>query len=152
MKKIFNSKLVSIPKGSLMAEAKQLMTREKIRHLSIVNDENEIVSILSRHDISDADRFQDLPVDLFASFPVQFVTSDTPLSEVALIMLEKKISSVVLCDSHQNAIGIITSDNLLLQFSELAREIEKKKEGAFDQFQFMIGAGEFFKKLSDIGI
>lgn len=153
MDMIFNSKLISILQGSSIAAAKELMATHRIRHLPIVNNQNEIISIISKHDMMYAEKFQDLPVDLFASFPVQYVTAETPLSTVALKMLEQKISSVILCDSSKFAIGIITTDDLLFQFSLMAKEIEKAgADEEVKKFNLLNGAGEFFQKLSNIGI
>ncbi|MFZ3229334.1 MAG: CBS domain-containing protein [Pseudobdellovibrio sp.] len=150
MAPIFNSNMICIKAGSTMKAAKQLMDENRIRHLPVISDENKIVAMLSKHDLTDVQKFQDLPIDLFANYPVSFVTIDTPLSTVATKMIEEKISSLVLCDSEKNAIGIITSDDLLFQFSQMLKE--KENTSSITKIDILTTAGEFFKKLADIGI
>ena len=135
-----------------MRDAKNRMDENRIRHLPVVNSSNEIIGMLSERDVTDMPRFQDFPVNLFATSPVQYVTAATPLSTVALLMLEKKISAVLLCDSQKMAIGMITSDDILLQFSKMMKDVEAKSSREMDPLDIVVGAGEFFKKLSEIGI
>ncbi len=152
MKKIVNSKLVSVPAGTSMATAKELMTTKRIRYLPVVNEKNEIINVLSAEEMKHADRFQDSSVEHYALKPVQYVKDETPLSTVALLMIEKNISSVILCNSKYEAIGIITTEALLLQFSQIMKKIEKRGLKEVNEMDFVIGAGEFFRRLSEIGI
>lgn len=152
MRKITNSKLVSVPSGTSMVVAKELMNAKRIRYLPVVNEKNEIINVLSVDEMKHADRFQDSSVENYARKPVQYVTDETPLSTVALLMIEKNISSVVLCNSQYEAIGIITTEALLLQFSQIMKKIEKRGFKDITEMDFVVGAGEFFRRLSEIGI
>jgi acetoin utilization protein AcuB len=149
---IFNSKLICIKTGSTISQAKSVMHERRIRHLPVIDDDNQILSVLSKSDMTDVLKFADMPVDLFASSPVKWVDMDTPLWRVANIMLENKISSVLLCDSEKRAVGIITTDDLLFQFSQLLREKENPGLGGWNMLNTMTTAGTFFNKLADIGI
>jgi acetoin utilization protein AcuB len=149
----YSPELICIASGSTMLEAQNLMSEKRIRHLPVIDKQNKIISMLSQHDLTGVAKFRDLPVDLFASSPVEYVTTDTPLSSVALVMLQKKISSVLLANSENQAVGIITTDDMLFQFSQLLKEKEEKGQSTdWDQAKILTTAGEFFKKLSDIGI
>ncbi|MGZ3725925.1 MAG: CBS domain-containing protein [Pseudobdellovibrio sp.] len=148
MEKIFNSKLICIESGSEMAEAKKLMREKRIRHLPVVTPDNCISGILTAHDLTDVDKYQDLAVDLFASFPVKFITPEARLSDVALRMIAEKVSCLLIVEDGK-ATGIITTDDLLYEFSKLQKE---KEENASTLAQTLITAGEFFRKLADIGI
>jgi acetoin utilization protein AcuB len=150
MEKIFSSNLICVRSGTTVKSAKQIMAEKRIRHLPIVDLDQNIISIISNHDLISHERVQELPVDFFASSPVVFVISDTPLSTIAYKMIEQKISSVVLCNNAKQAVGIITSTDLLLQFANLLKD--QKTPGSFDTFKALSTAGEFFRKLSDIGI
>jgi acetoin utilization protein AcuB len=152
MEAIFNSKLIGIRTGTSVSEAKQMMKEKRIRHLPVVDANNKIVAMLSARDLSDVAKFQDMPVDLFSSFPVKFVTLDVPLSKVALMMIEEKISSVLVCDETHKAVGIITSDDLLFQFSQMLKEKEKSIASESTPLSALTTAGEFFRRLSEIGI
>lgn len=152
MKKITNSKLESVPAGTSMAEAKEVMTTKRLRYLTVVNEENEIINVLSSEEMKHADRFQDTAVENFYRKNVQYVKDDTPLSTVALLMIEKKISFVILCNPGYEATGIITTEALLLQFSQIMKKIERRGFREITEMDFVIGAGEFFRRLSEIGI
>lgn len=152
MRKILNSKLISVPAGTSMAIAKEFMNTKRIRYLAVVNDKNEIINVLSAEEMKHADRFQDASVEHYALKPVQYVKDETPLSTVALLMIEKNIPSVILCNSQYEAVGIITTEALLLQFSQIMKKIEKRGLQNVTEMDFVIGAGEFFRRLSEIGI
>ncbi|MEK6627871.1 MAG: CBS domain-containing protein [Bdellovibrionota bacterium] len=127
-----------------------MMREKRIRHLPVIDSQGRINSMLSSHDMTDVPKFRDLPVELFASFPVRTVKPDTPLSLVALTMLEEKISSLIVVENNE-AIGIITSDDLLFQFSLILKDKEKSG-GSYNWANVATTAGEFFRKLADIGI
>lgn len=149
MEGIYSKNLICIKSGATMGEAADMMREKRIRHLPVVDAQNRINSILSAHDMTDVQKFRDLPVDLFTSFPVRTVTPDTPLSEVSFMMLKEKISCLIIAEGGE-AVGIITTDDLLFQFSLILKEKEKK--GAFVWTDTLSTAGEFFRKFSDIGI
>ncbi|MGZ3690222.1 MAG: CBS domain-containing protein [Pseudobdellovibrio sp.] len=152
MKQARNSKLICINAGTNMREANELMNEKRIRHLPLVDDNNEIIGMLSKHDFTEVMNFQDLTVDLFASSPVKFVTESTPLSTVALKMISEKISSVILCNDQGEASGIITTDDLLYQFAQLLSDTGQHNEFNWEKFDAIQTAGAFAQKLSDIGI
>lgn len=152
MEVIFNSKIIGIRSGASVREAQRLMKEKRIRHLPVIDAQNEIVAMLSQRDLSTAEKLQDMPVDLFSSFPVKFVGLGVPLSRVALIMVEEKISSVLVCDENNKAIGIITSDDLLFQLSQMLKVKENESATELTPLSALATAGEFFRRLSEIGI
>lgn len=152
MENIFKAKLICIRSGSPMKRAGEMMKEHRIRHLPVINTEDRIVGMISKTDLTDVAKFAEFPVDLFSSFPVQTVTADSPLSSVALLMIEKKISSVILSDSNSNAIGIITAEDLLFQLAQILKEKESSGTGSWTTVNTLSTVGEFFRKLSDIGI
>jgi CBS domain-containing protein len=152
VKNIFKSNLICVKSGSTMRQAEEIMKDKRIRHLPVVDGDDRITGMLSRTDLTDVLKFADLPVDLFASFPVETVSADEKLSAVALKMIEKKISSVILRDDDGNAIGIITSEDLLFQLAQMLKKDEASESGRWDTANVLSTAGEFFRKLSDIGI
>lgn len=152
MKKIKNLKLACVSAGSSMAEAKELMNTKRLRYLPVVNIRNEIINVLSLEEMKHADRFQDTTIENYSVKAVPWVTDDTPLSTVALQMIEKKNSFIILCNPQHEAVGIITTEALLLQFSHIMKKIENKGTRELTEMDFVIGAGEFFRRLSEIGI
>lgn len=149
-----NSSLICINQHAAVHEAKLLMKEKRIRHLPVINHENKIVGIFTERDLIGTDRFQGLPVELFANPHIEFVTQDTPLRAVALKMLEKKISCVLLTSSENEVTGILTTDDLLFHLSEVLRK-ENLKDTFIDEVKSMswVGTvGELSRKLADIGI
>jgi acetoin utilization protein AcuB len=151
MKNIGQNDVVCIESGTTLRSAKEIMAERRIRHLPIVDKNKTIISLISKHDFTNVDRFQDLPVDLFASQPVVYVSEDTPIRNVALKLLENKISCVLLSGQDSKLVGIITTDDLLFHLAELLKD-EKEKTSTLRTSDILITAGEFFRRLSDIGI
>lgn len=158
MKSKYKTNLICIASGATVFEAKEIMKERRIRHLPVINEKNDIIGILSRHDLTDISKFQDMPVDLFASTPVEYVENSTPLRQVTLLMLKKKISCVLVTDEHLEVTGIITTDDLLFHLSELLKTAEAESPEAINEPNSMLSVrslmtlGEVSRKLSDIGI
>lgn len=153
MKLARNSRMICIKAGTPMAEARELMDNRRVRHLPVLNEQDEVIGMLSKHDLTDVPKFQDLPVELFASFPAQYVTLDTPISTVSLRMIEQKISSLVLVDYSGEAVGLITTDDLLFELSKLTRENEEHTVAEWTGALTNVNtAGEISRRLADIGI
>jgi acetoin utilization protein AcuB len=145
--------MICIKTGTPMGEARELMENRRVRHLPVLNDHDEVIGMLSKHDLTDVPKFQDLPVELFASFPAQYVTLDTPISTVSLRMIEARISSLVLVDYSGEAVGIITTDDLLYELSKLTRENEEHTVAEWTGALTNVNtAGEISRRLADIGI
>lgn len=152
MKANYKTDLICISGSSTLRDAREMMRENRIRHLPVINSQKEIVGILSKHDMSDLPEVQDYPVEMLAHSPVMTVSNEMPLRAAALKMVEEKISSVLVTDAHQNVLGIITTDDLLY---ELARRLEDKpqsKDRSWTESDSLITVGEFFRRLSDIGI
>ncbi|MDZ4662049.1 MAG: CBS domain-containing protein [Pseudomonadota bacterium] len=104
--------------------AYQKMGRAHIRHLPVINDDGEVVGIISDRDFQRAiwvqsdDRIPKARFDVAANVkdymttPVESVPSDAKLSDVARRMVIEKISAF-LVTKNENIIGIITHEDLL---------------------------------------
>ena len=152
MEKSFKTNVVYIAKGSTIEQARNLMKEKRIHHLPIVDEIGRIEGVISSRDLTDIPKYQDLPVEVLASFPVEYVTESEPLRQVALKMIEKKISSVLLTDSESSVIGIITTNDLLFHLAELLKKEPVGEKKSWTDMDVVITVGEFFRKLSDIGI
>ena len=152
MKLRSDSKLICIKVGASMSEAKNLMTERRVRHLPVIDDSNQVLGMLSKHDLTDVPKFQQLPVELFLQTPVEYVIPETPLSEIALKMIQQKISSVLVCDDSKMVYGIITTDDLLYEFSKVMKEKETDSVSHWSSVDALNAATEVSRKLADIGI
>lgn len=148
-------KLICINKDTPVHEAQQIMKEKRIRHLPVTNHLDEIVGILTDRDLLSAGQFQSLPIEVFANPHVEFVPNEMPIRIVALKMLEKKISCVLLTDENKEVVGILTTDDLLFHLSELLKKDDHKEVSLLDQIKANPWAetvGELARKLSEMGI
>src|SRR5687768_15893175 len=104
------------------------MTREKIRHLPVLDDSGTVVGIISDRDFKRAmwpvesagDNYKtkdpvfksSAVVSDYMSGPVKNVDYKTDLVEVAKLMVEEKISAVLVTQGAE-LIGIVTHEDLL---------------------------------------
>ncbi|MDG5787025.1 acetoin utilization AcuB family protein [Evansella sp. AB-P1] len=117
---------VSSPHATLK-DALQVMVSNEIRHLPIVNDENEIIGIISDRDIKDASpsifdnkeneflnkQIEDIMIkDVLTALPNDFV------EDAAKYMTDNQISCLPIEDNGK-LIGIITETDLLFTLVKL---------------------------------
>lgn len=107
-------------------DLQRLMDRHGIRHLPVVRDD-VAVGIISDRDVrlisgmSVAEKFQMLAGDLMTTDPVA-VRATTPLDEVAHIMAEKKVGSVIVNHDDGRLLGIFTATDALNALIEIIRK------------------------------
>jgi acetoin utilization protein AcuB len=139
---------VTIHMSENVTEAYLLMTKKRIRHLPVVDEGGTIIGILSDRDVQRCVRYDrhnrspelDLessldPKILVAdamSWPAHQVEGDTPLREVALLMMKEKISSVVVRSSAAGKYGILTTDDLLRVLASLLEKEPSRVRMAVD--------------------
>jgi CBS domain-containing protein len=119
VKKAMTKKLFTVQMGTTLFEAYQLMKEKRIRHLPVIDEKDDVVGIISHRDLSAIPNSKNVQVEMMMSSPVEFVSEDVPLRQAVFLMLQKKISSLLISDKQDNAIGIITTDDLLWYLSHL---------------------------------
>ena len=131
-----SSPVVSIPANTPINEALNLMRKEHIRRMPVMQND-KLVGIISDHDLLNASPspatslsiwemnylLSKITVSEVMTKKVITVAEDTPIEEAARIMADNKIGGLpVMRDSH--VVGIITETDLFKVFLELmgARE------------------------------
>ncbi len=120
---------VSIEESMGFAELLKLMTSEGFRHLPVLRD-GEPVGIISDRDVRlfagmpATDREQLTAADIMSDDPIT-VDASTPLDKVALLMSDKKISSLIVMEN-EDFLGIFTATDALNALIELLREAANK--------------------------
>jgi CBS domain-containing protein len=131
IKRIYSNNLVTIQDGADLSEAEDLMNNYNIRHLPVVDHENILVGIISKSDyiaLKYVDsRLKNLSVRHVMSSPVKAVGKNTAVREVARLFVNKKINSVIVVD-HQEAIGIVTSEDLIKLLAERPETLQETDE------------------------
>ena len=127
IKQTMTKKLVTIPWGSSLAEADELMGEKRIRHLPVIDDEGDVLGIVSKKDVSTLMSAQSVTVEKVMRTPVEFVDEDMSLRNAIFKMLEKKISCLLISNNEGQAVGIVTTDDLLWFLAQMLSEDAKKE-------------------------
>jgi acetoin utilization protein AcuB len=120
-------KIMTIGLNDSVRKAYQIMTERKIRHLPVVDKNGDVVGILSDRDLQRAmtptksENSFEVSVEFdpvfevkdFMSWPVRTVLDDTSIRDVALQILNEKISAVIVIGYGHSYRGIITTDDLI---------------------------------------
>lgn len=148
---VTSQKLISVVVGTTATEALRLMDEKRIRHLAIVNEHQEVVGVISSHLLSNLKNPELMPVEFFINKPASFVDQNSPLRSSILKMLSEKISSLLITDENGEAVGIVTTDDLLWY---LAHKIEEENSNSisFSSFFNLQTIGEASRQLALAGI
>ncbi len=123
---LMKKKVNTIAPDATMLDAYRLMKSKNIRHLPVVDVCGKLVGILSDRDVQRAmichkiSDFQqevhlanDIVVCDFMNWPVMTVSENTSINRVASMMLEQKVSALVVENQHGQVAGIVTTSDLL---------------------------------------
>ncbi|AGH95647.1 hypothetical protein A11Q_1431 [Pseudobdellovibrio exovorus JSS] len=129
---VMSSNLVSISEERDIDTAESLMKVNRIRHLPVVNQNNELSGILSAKDVVKVkDKKQAIKSVMTA--PVKVVRKDSNIKSVIELMLRNKISSILVADS-EDIVGIVTTDDLLRLLTQVltdSDDLENTDIGSF---------------------
>ncbi|AFZ00198.1 Polynucleotide adenylyltransferase region [Calothrix sp. PCC 6303] len=108
----------SIHPHNTVAEAQKVLLRYGHSGLTVVGDAGEVLGIISRRDLDIAayHGFQDAAVESHMSTSVKFVTPDTTLAEVQILMIRYDIGRLPVVET-QKLVGIITRSDILRYLS-----------------------------------
>lgn len=116
---------LTVPYDAHLDELAEVMGKNGIRHLPVVRD-RRVVGVVSQRDLNVAQNLSKLErmtikaQDIMSTDPVT-VGYDMPLDEVAFIMSDKKIGSVIVNDDEDKLLGIFTSTDALNALIEVIR-------------------------------
>lgn len=110
-------------------EAYALMTKRGIRHLPVADDEGAVVGIISDRDFQRAMWIEqpdfasgyvaqpsfdpNRTVRDFMSWPVTSIDEGRSVADAALLMLDQKISALLVTRGEDQVVGIVTTEDLL---------------------------------------
>ena len=124
--------VITVRPDTSMPEALDMMRKEHIRRLPVVNQRGELVGIVTETDLLKASPSEatslsiyevtyllsKLTVDRIMTKKVITTTEDTPVEEAALVMADHKFSGLPVMRGKE-LVGIITESNLFRIFLEL---------------------------------
>ena len=128
VEEIMNTHVISLKETATVNKAVRTMRDKKIRHLPIINDANEVVGIVTDHDIKNAlpsslreepnsNVYDAVIADIMVKDPIIGHPLDF-VEEVAMTMYENKISCLPIV-SGGKLIGIVTTTDVLYRYIEL---------------------------------
>ena len=110
---IMSDKVWAIDQDANSDEALKKMIHYKIHHLA-VEDQGALVGVITDRDIFKNKLSDELePIHKIMNPHVLLCYEDTLIMQVAKVMLEENISSMIVIDSSKQRTGIITRTNLL---------------------------------------
>lgn len=119
---VMTANLISISEERDIDTAEGLMKINKIRHLPVVNGNNELSGILSAKDVAKV-KDKNQPIKTIMTTPVRVVKKNANVKSVIELMLRNKISSVLVA-SDEDIVGIVTTDDLLRLLSQVLSDSE----------------------------
>lgn len=119
VKTVMTQKLVCVYMGTSLFEAHELMEEKRFRHLPVIDREDQVVGIISQRDLQFVPDSKNLTVEMLMTTPIEYIDVHMPLRKSILVMLEKKISSLLVIDSQETIVGIVTTDDILWHLARL---------------------------------
>lgn len=139
-KRLMKSHIIRIAPEDSMLDAYKLMFDKKIRHLPVFDKHQKLVGILSERDVERAmivDKKSPVSQELslnseklvkdFMSYPVFSVHEQSPIIAVIDTIISKKVSAVMVESTSGEWTGIISTDDLLIMFSDILQREEELK-------------------------
>lgn len=126
VREIMSSPAVVIHQDATLEEAQSLMEERNIRRLLVVDNDGRLVGILTEGDLREASAIK-ATVNPYAPEAAEpwltvaeamtpnpiTVLPDTPIWQVAELLMEKKIGGVPVLDEEKNICGIVTTSDIL---------------------------------------
>lgn len=124
-------KVVTVVKETTVLDAKNLMQRQGIRHLPVVDDENRLVGIVTDRDIRSAlpydlakrdadprekEKYAHLKVGHIMSTDLLPVSPTHTLQDALLLLEKKKVGSLPVVDDDNRVVGILSVRDLMRAF------------------------------------
>lgn len=113
---LMSTAVVTMKVTDVITSAHAEMEVGMIRHLPVVDDHGRLVGVLSDRDILNARNAKAKVSDVMTRDVIS-VRPEVPAAKAASIMLDEKISSVMVVDEHGTLVGLVT----MTDFLDLAR-------------------------------
>ena len=128
VEQIMNTEVVTISPTTTIEEAMKLLLNNRIRHLPIINERNEVVGIVSDRDIRDAspssfikdNEFNVLQneIQTIMSHPVTTIHPMDFVEEIARIFYDKEFACLPVV-SNNKLVGVVTEKHMLYTLIQL---------------------------------
>jgi CBS domain-containing membrane protein len=124
---IMEKRVFSVRENESLAEVYALINEHSFRHVPVVNDEHEVVGVISERDLlrtcvekdlllNDRDTLKDHLVTEVMTKDPEIVEIDTPSEEACRLMLENKFDCLPVVDGRR-LVGIITTSDIMRDYT-----------------------------------
>lgn len=151
VKRIMTEKIISVPLHTTLFVANEIMKEKRIRHLPVTDPEEQVVGMISQRDLHFVPDSKQLSVGMMMTTPVVYIEASSSLRSAALLMIERKISSILVTDMDEQILGIVTTDDLLWHLAHLLRDEPAEGLALMSPSNFQT-IGEMATALSNVGI
>ncbi len=140
-----------------MAEIWKVMEESRIRHMPVIGSQGELAGIISDRDVKRAmdpsgPRFRaDAVAADYMNWPVVTVEQNTPLSKAVRMMLEEKISALMVTHG-SSVVGIITTEDMMRVLHEILLNEDKGGKLAVLDFTYEPLWREATRSAASVGI
>ncbi|MEC5421904.1 acetoin utilization AcuB family protein [Virgibacillus sp. C22-A2] len=129
VEEIMKTDVVTLPPTASIAQALQLLQEHRIRHIPIVNEEYQIIGIVSDRDVRDASpsifmkdtEQQELEneIQTIMSHPVVTIHPLDFVEEIARIFYDEEFASLPVVRKGNKLVGIVTEKDMLYTLIQL---------------------------------
>ncbi len=123
---LMSTKLISIFPSESITDAYVKMCDHQIRHLLVFDESQKLIGVLSDRDILRAlfysEKKMELKVSDFMSWPILKVKEQQGLVEIINKMQESKVSAIIVENDFGIVVGIITTEDLILNFLDVIQK------------------------------
>ncbi len=110
---IMTKSVIHLKATATLAEARELMQTQHIRHVPILRHDETLIGILSDRDLLRAGSELQLPVSSQMSARPLTATADTTIQEIAHAMLTHQIHAMPIVDLGVRVVGMLTTADIL---------------------------------------
>lgn len=151
LKDHITKKLMVISGNSTVAEGLQMMRNNWIRHLPVIDENNEfVIGIVSERDLL-ASTNTHTKISSIMSTPIRIFDVGTGLDSVVRAMIEEKVSAYLITDNDE-VIGIVTTEDMLVLLENFLSEKESAKPRTLLDFLMSPVVQKTVRMVSDAGI
>lgn len=120
---IMSERLETINSLNSAQEAAIMMSDKNVSSLIVLDDNRRAVGIITERDLARRVCTKDIPsssvtVENVISSPIKTVSPETPIDEVADLMVRNKLRHLVVVDENQEPVGIISATNIVAYVRE----------------------------------
>lgn len=134
------------------------MKESRLRHLPVVDDAGFIIGIISDRDFQRAMQTDSMSFDAddevrdYMSWPVRAIDESATVADAARVIIDEKISALLVIRPNGDVVGIVTTEDLLRAFIAPHESTIESLKNEAQVAVYKSRVGEFAHALANVGI